>query len=150
MPQTLSAGNTGVQSRTDDVDTGRVSFHVDGDASLDGRLHLKECLADTFLKVSDKRLKKDIVPIHQDESIQIVQQLNPVNFKYRSSGDKSIGYIAQDVESIHKDLVKKNSGGMYSLDYGSLSVHTTTALQALLKRVEELESKLEPKLESKQ
>ena len=145
MPQSLTSGNTGVQSRTDQVDSGRVSFHVTGDVSVDGRMHIKEVLGDEFLKVSDARLKENIKELKPEESVRIIRELAGVSFEYKSSGNKSVGYLAQQAERVDPQLIRKNNGGFYAMDYSSVGVHTTIALQELLKKIEHLETKLTEK-----
>ena len=55
---------------------------------------------------SDIRRKKDI------KSINLIDfnKLNPVEFKYRISGKKSFGFIAQDLEKIYPELVVESQG----------------------------------------
>lgn len=139
LPQTLTANNRGVLSRTD---TTNVSLHVQGDVSVDGRMHIQEVLGDEFLKVSDARKKQSIEAMDEAESIRILKGLEPVAFEYKKNKAQSIGYIAQQAETVDPALVAKTTDGYYAMNYGSVSVHTTVAMQALLKRVEELEAKL--------
>ena len=139
LPQTLTANNRGVLSRTD---TTNVSLHVQGDVSVDGRMHIEEVVGDEFLKVSDARKKQSIEAMSEAESIRIMKGLEPVAFEYKKTKTPSIGYIAQQAEQVDPALVTKTADGYYAMNYGSVSVHTTVAMQALLKRVEELEAKL--------
>jgi hypothetical protein len=139
LPQTLTANNRGVLSRTD---TTNVSLHVQGDVSIDGRMHIQEVLGDEFLKVSDARKKQSIEAMDEAESIRILKGLEPVSFEYKNTKAPSIGFIAQQAEQIDPTLVAQTTDGYYAMKYGSVSVHTTVAMQALLKRVEELEAKL--------
>lgn len=140
LPQTLTANNRGVLSRTD---TTNVSFHVEGDVSVDGRMHIEEVVGDEFLKVSDERKKQKITALDQQESTRILKGLEPVSFEYKSTKTPSIGFIAQQAEKVDPALVAKTKDGYYAMNYGSVSVHTAVAMQALLTRVDELEKKLQ-------
>lgn len=137
--QNFTANNRGVVSRTDTVN---VSLHVDGDVSIDGRMHLKETVADEFLKVSDVRKKQSIEALDRQESIRILKGLEPVAFEYTATKTPSIGFIAQQAEKVDPALVAQTKDGFYAMNYGSVSVHQTVAIKELMQRVEELEAKL--------
>lgn len=54
---------------------------------------------------SDKNLKEDIVNI--ENSLDKVSKLNGVKFKWKNSGELSIGVIAQDLEEVFPELVRE-------------------------------------------
>ena len=77
----------------------------------DGAIH-----SQTYIGASDKRIKKDIRPLKDNESLEILRQLDTVAYKYRDvvkrGGREVIGFIAQDVNktipaavTIHKDYI---------------------------------------------
>ena len=78
----------------------------------------------------------------QRSCVRILKGLEPVSFEYKKNKAQSIGYIAQQAEQVDPALVAKTTDGYYAMNYGSVSVHTTVAIKALLERVEELEAKL--------
>ncbi len=132
----LTGNRRGVTSRTDSVNT---TLAVVGDMAVDGRLHLEECVADEFLKVSDARLKKNVKQLDTQTSERIVRNLAPVSFTYTGTNKDSIGYIAQQTETIDSSLVHINKDNVYSMKYGDVSVHTSNVVRSLLERVHELE-----------
>ena len=77
----------------------------------DGAIH-----SQTYIGASDKRIKKDIRPLKDNESLEILRQLDTVAYKYRDVVKRGrrevIGFIAQDVNktipaavTIHKDYI---------------------------------------------
>lgn len=133
LPQSLTANRTGVQSRTDTENT---TLNVVGDVSVDGRMHIAEVLGDTFLKVSDQTLKKDIKNIDLQTSLDILRKVNPVTFKYKSTNKESTGVVAQELQKIEKTLVH-TTNGLLSVDYDGLNIHAIKAVQYLLQQLEE-------------
>lgn len=99
---------------------------------------------------SDLRLKTNIdYNINKFESFY--KDLKPVNFEFKKNpGQKQFGFIAQDVLESEKKF-NLDKGGLslarmgdkyYYLDYNSFISLNTYMIQKLLKRVDELESKL--------
>tara|TARA_Y100000813_G_C24159524_1_gene351394 strand:+ start:236 stop:2320 length:2085 start_codon:yes stop_codon:yes gene_type:complete len=62
-----------------------------------------------FLSSSDKRIKKDIEIINDDEALNIINNLETVKYNYtdpgKNSGIKTIGFIAQDVQKVIPNAV---------------------------------------------
>jgi len=52
---------------------------------------------------SDIRLKKDIKPL--ETSLDIIQKFDGISYVRKSSGEKHLGYIAQDVEEFMPELI---------------------------------------------
>jgi hypothetical protein len=77
---------------------------------------------------SDERLKQDIEPIDHEDLDEFFAALVPSKYEYKDGhgpGEKPglrIGLIAQDVEDtdLGKDLVKKDEGGMRTIDNENL------------------------------
>jgi hypothetical protein len=77
--------------------------------------------AGTTCTLSDRRLKKDIVPL--TGSLEGIRQLNGVTYYWKDpkrSHDQQLGLIAQDVEKVFPQAVKKNADGFLSLNYYAL------------------------------
>lgn len=68
--------------------------------------------------VSDKRLKKNIEPISNDE-LSYINNLDVVKFnKYDDTENKKhYGYIAQDIEQVYPNLVKTTSDNYKTVNY---------------------------------
>lgn len=87
---------------------------------------------------SDRKLKKNIVPIKSD----IVDELNPVSFDWKDSGNHAYGFIAQDVQEICPELVQKNDNGILSLSYTGIIPHLVHKVQQQQKQINDLEARI--------
>lgn len=107
----------------------------------------------TYLRVnpnvsSDRRFKRDIAPMDIDALAAFVGKLSVVNYNYNDDAAdeaKRIGLIAQDVvaadPTIAQGCIEQDEKGFYSLRAADLVFPLIAAVQALTKRVEELEGK---------
>jgi hypothetical protein len=98
--------------------------------------------ANAFLSYSSRRYKEDIVPI--EDPISKVKNLQGVSFAWKSSGDKDIGFIAEDVGEIIPEIVSFEENGVdaSSMDYPKLTALLVEAVKAQQKRIEKLENML--------
>lgn len=119
----------------------------------------------SFAVVSDKELKKDIVYRNDiDKALSEVSQWKVADFTYKERGEHApektnqFGFIANDLIEISPEVVKgyglaegadisnpEIAQCAYRLDETAIIAKLTQAIQALTKRVEELEAKLESK-----
>jgi hypothetical protein len=60
-------------------------------------------VANGFISSSDKRIKRDIKPI--ENSLEIVEKIEPKNYNMIESADNRYGFIAQEVEEIIPNAV---------------------------------------------
>jgi hypothetical protein len=84
---------------------------------------------------SDRNLKKNILGLSY--GLEDVMKLNPVAFNWNFDGetkDKSLGFIAQDVEGLIPGLVATDENGIKSLN-------TIGLIPVLTKAIQELEAK---------
>ncbi len=95
---------------------------------------------------SDERLKKDISPL-QSASEKILS-LKPVNFTYKKGNQKSVGFIAQDVEKVIPEMVTEKGGYKHLKNVTYLEPFIISTIQdlqaqitALQKEVEQLKKK---------
>ena len=107
----------------------------------------------TYLRVnpnvsSDRRCKRDIEAMDIDALAAFVNKLSVVNYNYNDDAAdeaKRIGLIAQDVvaadPTIANGCVEMCDDGFYGLRAADLVFPLIAAVQALTKRVEELEGK---------
>lgn len=85
---------------------------------------------------SDRRLKKDITRL-ETGTLDKILQLKPVTYRYNSEAENartSIGFLAQDVQSLFPELVSsrtaRNTGEHYlALNYAGFGVLAIQALQ---------------------
>ena len=97
---------------------------------------------------SDERLKRDIAPMDGADLAAFIEKLNVVSYNYKDDAEDAkarIGLIAQDVQRADADLAKffvsEDETGMLGLTPADLVFPLIAAVQALSKRVAELEAK---------
>ncbi len=110
-----------------------LNFHYDGD--------FKASINDTdgsYLSISDVRLKQDITRLAP--VLQRVKQLQPSRYRYKThpEANKSIGFIAQEVEAIFPEIVKEVSGTKM-INYDAFSVIAIQAIKELVAEKDQLE-----------
>jgi hypothetical protein len=98
--------------------------------------------AAAFYYSSDARLKDNIRLI--DNSLKKLTELNGVYFKWKDSGNPSMGLIAQDVEKIFPEAVSTNAGtGFKSVDYGKMVAPLIEAVKEQQKQINTLEAEID-------
>jgi hypothetical protein len=91
------------------TNTGNINYYTNGQrrAYLDsaGKFH-----AQSFGIYSDERIKDNITDVDDEESLEIIKQLQPKNFVMRENRDvKRWGFIAQDIEQLVPEVVSSDS-----------------------------------------
>ena len=94
--------------------------------------------ATIFNSLSDKELKENFESI--ENSLEIINKVNPIGFNWKGSGKKSYGVIAQELEQILPELVSENNG-IKSVEYNSLMAFLIGAVQEMSERLDKLENK---------
>lgn len=134
------------------VCTGTVSgnyLDIRSGATISGELDADEIYAnDVWARIhdtSDGRLKKDIKPIDNELAIKIIEKLNPVSFSYVSDDAAGMGFIAQEVEKMCRELgidlpLYAIKNGFYSISYSHYIPILVLAVKELLKRTGKYES----------
>jgi|GEM_PF-3096721 len=93
-----------------------------------------------FYYVSDRRLKKDIAPLSDADSLAKVLSLRPVSFNWidpHHGAGPQIGFIAQDVEKIVPQLVTTDSSTtIKTVDYARVTPLLVGAMQEEEKKIE--------------
>jgi hypothetical protein len=98
--------------------------------------------AKDFILYSDPRLKN--IKGSVVNGLEIVEGLNPIEYTWKDKQDEysHIGFSTEEVKQIRPELVKE--GEEYdSLSYSRITAINTAAIKELLKRIEELENKLQ-------
>lgn len=112
-------------------------IQVQGDQVVLGRLNANSLYAQTFIyNSSDMRLKTDIHTMK--DPLESVMKLNPVDFKFKATGQEGLGVIAQDVEKIYPQLVSMRGDGMKAVNYEGLIAPLIGAVQELKKENDDL------------
>lgn len=86
-----------------------------------------------FNSLSDERYKENIKSI--DNGLDIVNQINPVEFTWKDNGKKNYGVIAQQLEQIIPDIVAE--------DDGKKTVSYDQIIPFLVKAIKELHAEVE-------
>jgi hypothetical protein len=134
-----SAGN---YFRVSDVGTPTISnFNIKsaGYFAHYGELHVKGDIAGFSTALSsDRRLKKDIVDIEEDE-IEDMDKLHPVTYSWKDdkANKKHYGFIAQDVQKIYPHLTETKIMGEY------LTINYNELIPVMVKQIQNLKKELE-------
>lgn len=101
-----------------------------------------EARANAWNNLSDRRLKENFSPI--DNALEKVQSLDGVYFDWKSTGKKSIGFIAQDVEKVLPEIISRGTTDKYlSMEYGNITAVLVEAIKEQQKTIENLNNQLE-------
>lgn len=128
-------------------------LRIGGDAVFDGLISCDKMTVsgtvscEELYETSDRRLKQDIRTIPDGIALKAVLGLRPVTFRYKSSGERSMGYIAQEVEAMQQenglDLPLTGRIGEYlAIPYSSYGALYAGAIRAQQKEIEELEKRI--------
>lgn len=90
-----------------------------------------------FNATSDARLKENVGRLN---GLNAVLQINPVEFTWKNTGDRSYGVLAQELEQVLPDLVHNDIAGHKSVSYTPLIAFLISAVQALHSEVQALKA----------
>ena len=138
------SGGQGVFISTVSQATGEVMGFVHQKTSVVGTIAINSS-STTYNTSSDARLKN---VLGDAKGLEIVNQLNPVNFEWKESKEVQDGLIAQEVEEIVPNAVSENSSGYYQMDYSKLVTPLIKAVQELSAEVEQLKQQAHEKCEN--
>lgn len=124
-------------------------MRISGEANIEGPLNCRELYVqgdvscETLYMRSDRRLKEGIEDIDPDMALKVVLGLNPVEFEFIGSGERQIGFIAQEVQELRQrvgtDLPLVKGGEYLSIPYANYTALLAGAVQAQQKEIERLE-----------
>ena len=117
------------------------TLEVAGNVLFDGNLNVAETTTSLyFVSGSDYRIKTDVKPL---DTAFAIDQLNPVTYTNKISGNQDTGFIAHEVQEIFPHLVTgiKDGEETQTLNYQGLIAILTREIQELKKRIEILENK---------
>jgi len=118
-------------------------FESDGDFHADG-----DVIAYSSSISSDIRIKKNITNINSNESLNIIEQLNPVSFEFiNKPGVLHNGFIAQEVEEIIPHIINEHESlednKMYKgIRYTEIIPYNTAAIKELNNKIKEQEQEI--------
>jgi len=89
---------------------------------------------------SDARLK-DVTG--EARGLEVINELNPVAYNWKESGQADEGLIAQEVKEIVPNAVSGSEEEMYQMDYSKLVVHLVKAIQEQQTIIDDLKTRIE-------
>ena len=89
----------------------------------------------TFLNLSDRNSKENIVYVDKSILSAAVDSLKPATFNYIGGEEQHLGFIAQDVQEVLPDAVK-------AFDENRLALDTNVIIAALVAKCQDLETRL--------
>ncbi len=113
------------------------------------KLHVNGTVAGTadFVNTSDRRFKKNFTPISEDEvsALEKILKVNGLYFEwrhdefpgYKFNKGQDMGVIAQEVEKVFPEAVKRDSKGYRSVAYAKLVAPIIEAIKDLFGMVSE-------------
>ncbi len=123
-----------------------------GDCSVDGSISCDKMVVDgsvtceVLYEDSDRRLKENIKEIPDETALMLVLGLIPVEFTYIASGERSMGYIAQDVIELQRILdndlpltAKNEESGYLAIPYSNYGALYAGAIRQQQKQLNEIE-----------
>ncbi len=125
-------------------------LRIEGDANISGQVSCDSMnvsgivSCEILYERSDRRLKEDIMEIPDQQALDVVLGLRPVTFRFRGSGRRSMGYVAQDVEMLRAEKgidlpLTEMAGEYYAIPYGAYGALYAGAIRAQQKQIDELE-----------
>lgn len=124
------------------IGTNTLNFRFEFNGLLRGQI---ESTTGSFIQGSDQRLKEEIAPLNRVS--EKLMKLNASDYYYKESRarakNKSIGFIAQEVEKIFSELVFEDDQGYKLMNYSGFGVIAIKALQEQQEEIASLKEKAE-------
>ena len=95
-----------------------------------------------FSASSDYRLKENIEPMQN--GLERLNQLNPVKFTWKETGEEAEGFIAHEVDEVFSDCIngEKDGESMQTMDYGRITPLLVKAIQEQQEQINALQSEI--------
>jgi hypothetical protein len=133
VQMTLQANRAHLWATEEAVSTDTGALIVDGGVGIAGDMHVNCIYAD-----SDRRLKRDISAIDDDEALRLVEGIGAYRYTYKhdEAHRTRIGVIAQDIQQIVPEAVKGiDSTEFLSVDIQQLVPLLVGSIRALKKQM---------------
>lgn len=99
--------------------------------------------AQSVATTSDRSLKTNVCTLNAGQATPLLQQLEPVRFTWKSTGQSAYGFIAQDVERVEPQLVQaQQPDGLRSIKTLELVPLLVAEVQDLRRQLQELRASL--------
>ena len=96
--------------------------------------------ATVFNSTSDERLKENIQPI--DTGLNIIESLSGKTFSFKGSGEKSSGFIAQEIRKVIPHVVSAQETGYLSVNYDAVIPYLVEAVKELSQENKKLKAEI--------
>ena len=117
------------------------SWQFNKNANVQGNIAATGTITSPFFySESDIALKEDVNPI--SNALKKVLKLTGVDFIWKTSKQKAIGVIAQDVERVVPEIVSSNSSGSKTVSYDSLIPLLIEAIKEQQTQIDDLRKKV--------
>ena len=117
----------------------KTSYHIDTNVRINGDLHVADDItAFATYSASDINLKKDIFSLNN--CLEVVDQLNPVGFKWKKNDKDEVGFIAQEIAEIIPEIAEEVNNHKV-ISESKIIAYLVGAIQELDKELKDLESK---------
>jgi len=144
-PTAASANGAGIT--VDGANASLIYFSEDDKWEFNKDLSVQGSIAATgnitspfFYSESDLTLKENVNPIQ--DALRKILDLVGVDFVWKSTKQKSIGVVAQNVEKIVPEIVGRSSSGFKTVQYDSLIPILIEAIKEQQKQIDELRNKI--------
>jgi len=99
--------------------------------------------AHSVTTISDRSLKENIYTLDAGRAAQLLQQLQPVRFTWKSTGQPAYGFVAQEVARIAPHLVQvQPQDGLHSIKTLELVPLLVAEVQDLRRQLQDLRASL--------
>lgn len=88
--------------------------------------------ATDFNSLSDASLKENVETL--ENGLDVINQIRPVSFDWKDSGERSFGVIAQEIEEVLPQIVATNDEGVKSVAYDKIIAFLIDAVKTLDER----------------
>jgi len=96
-----------------------------------------------FACSSDQRLKKNILEIMSEDSLENILKLRPVTYEWSSvNNGKHFGFIAQEVQKVFPDIISHDEKGFLQVSYLGMVPRVIGAIKALSDKIETIFKKI--------
>lgn len=97
----------------------------------------RDISARNFDTTSDATLKTDILKV--DNALDILESISGVSFKWKGTGEKSMGILAQEVEEVLPELIN-NSRNYKAVNYNGLIAVLIESIKELKREIKQLKN----------
>ena len=144
----IDSSNDGVVCEFNRISTEGQLFKIRQDGAQVGNISVTST-STSYNTSSDYRLKENLKPM--SGSIEILKQIKPVNFSWKSNSKKADGFIAHELQKVipeavtgTKDAIDKNGNPEYqAVDQSKIVPVLTASLQDVIGKIEMLTKRIE-------